>query len=80
MLEGFYETAQEIKTEDKFQKISMLMFGFQIVVGILTIIIAVLFLVGELGVNAIVVIIPAFVCCILASINLCIYRVRKYKK
>jgi len=56
----------------KSKKLIIIMACLQMVVGIATVVVAILFLMGKLGDNVGVCVIPAILCAILACINMCI--------
>lgn len=85
-MEGFIidnyniEFEMENENQEGIEKLSVIMLSIQIVLGLLTIIISILFLSGQIGKSGVVIVVPAVACCLFATVNIGIMAYRRFKK
>lgn len=79
MLRNYKRVDNDFEEEKGVEKFSFIMLAIQIICGLLTILISILYLAGQLGNSALVIVIPALVCCLLASVNLGIISIQRSK-
>jgi len=77
MLGNYKKIEADFDEVNGVEKFSFIMLAMQIIFGLLTILISVLYLTDQLGSSSIVIVIPALVCCLLATVNLVIITFQK---
>lgn len=75
-----YKFDNETENNEGLERLSVIMLSIQIVLGLITIVISILFLAGQLGNSGVVIVVPAVTCCLFATFNIGILAIRKFKK